>query len=285
MSNPWDLTELRKIAGLQEAFETKQSLLERYDDDDNDDEEDIDVKHAEDEAKKRKIKLPEPEEKIDPDKDIHKLAQARKAFKGKKEIRAEEEAKKAKESSHEEKESPAKEKAEHGGKTPSKEAEKKETPAAEKKEEAKAAEKKETPAEEKKEETAAEKKARGRVPNAGSKRQRLHAHMKANPGEKRSVLLKWAQDNLEMGAAYASQQIQVVKSQIKNECFILRHPTIPSFVLHENLAMNMYQWISETDENLEPMVFATETEAKQTASYLLSYKNQLCEIERIELED
>ena len=133
-------------------------------------------------------------------------------------------------------------------------------------------------------EAAAEAKRRGKAPNADSKRQRLHAHMKANPGEKRSALLKWAFDNLQMGTAYASQQIQAVKASLKTEGYMLRHPAMPKFVLHENGAMGMFQWISETDENLEPLMFATEAEAKKVASYLLSYKNQLADIQRIDLE-
>ncbi len=277
----WDIDNLRKIAGLNESYgSTARILTESYDDDD----EDPDVARAEKEAAKRKIKLPDAG-KIDPEKDLRNLAAKRKAKEEAKEASEEasekadaEESKKAKEkeaaehapekeTAHEKKESPEKEKAEHDGKKPSAAEEKKETPAEEKKEEAKVA----------------EAKRRGKAPNASSKRQRLHAHIKANPGEKRAVLLKWAAENLEMGTAYASQQIQAVKSQIKNEGYILRRPSMPKFVLHENSAMGMYQWVSESDEHLEPLMLATESEAKKVADYLISFKNQLADIHRIDL--
>lgn len=296
----WDIERLRTIAGL----ETPMTLQESWDEGDDDGDEDEDVKRADKEAKKRGIKLPKV--KVDVEKDLHALAKSRKSADLKKEEEAEKEEanqkaaykaekeKEAKEHSvddaHEEKESPAKEKAEHGGKTPSPAAEKKETPTAEKKEEAKSAakpsEKKEEPKAEEKKEEAAEAKRRGKAPNADSKRQRLHAYLKGNPGVKRSVAMKWAQENLEMGAAYASQQIQAVKAQIVKEAFMLYHPSIQNFVLHENKRMGIFQWISEndTDSDQEPLMFATEKEAMKVANYLHDFNNQLTDIKRINLD-
>ncbi|PPD54361.1 MAG: hypothetical protein CTY12_03455 [Methylotenera sp.] len=275
-----DLERLRQLAGIMEGTVSSSGILnESWDDDD----EDPDVARAEREAKKRKIKLPDV--KVDAEKDMTHVAGAKKSAekeaadeaKEKKEAAERAAAKKKEEADSpkaeedskptQKKESPTKEKAEHADKKP-----------------APAVEKKETPAEEKKEEAAAEAKRRGKAPNADSKRQRLHAYLKANPGVKRAVAIKWAQEHLEMGQAYASQQIQAVKSQIAKECWIIRHPSVPSFILHENGMMNMYQWMSDTDLNLEPMVFATESEAQKVAKYLEEYKNQLSTIEHVNLD-
>lgn len=284
-----DLERLRQLAGIMEGTVPSSGILnESWDDED----EDPDVARAEREAKKRKIKLPDV--KVDAEKDMTHVAGAKKSAekeaadeaKEKKEAAERAAAKKKEEADapkaeedkpapkketshekHEKSESPAKEKAEHADKKP-----------------APATEKKETPADEKKEEAAAEAKRRGKAPNADSKRQRLHAYLKANPGVKRAVAIKWAQEHLEMGQAYASQQIQAVKSQIAKECWIIRHPSVPSFILHENGMMNMYQWMSDTDPNLEPMIFATESEAQKVAKYLEEYKNQLSTIEYVNLD-
>lgn len=270
----WDIENLRKIAGLSEPL----TLQESWDEGDDDSDEDEDVKTAEKEAKKRNIKMPKVD--VDVEQDLHNLARTRAAAKAAKESKKEEKpaakkeekpAAKTAHEKHEASETAAEEKAEHGGKTPSAAEEKKETAAEEKKEEAK------------KEEA----KRRGKAPNADSKRQRLHAYLKANPGVKRGIAMKWAQENLDMGEAYASQQIQAVKAQIVKECFMLYHPSVSSFVLHENKAMGMYQWISEKDLNTdqEPMIFATEAEAIKTANYLLDFNNQLVDIRYINLED
>jgi flagellar biosynthesis GTPase FlhF len=272
----WDIERLRTIAGL----ETPVNLNESYDDDGDD--EDEDVKRADSEAKKRGIKLPKV--KVDVEKDLENVAHAKTV----KEKEAEADAA-AKHAEHEKKESPAKEKAEHAGKAPSPAAEKKESPASEKKEEksvAKPEEKKEPKTEEKKE-AAAEAKRRGKAPNADSKRQKLHAYLKANPGVKRSVAMKWAQENLEMGSAYASQQIQAVKAQIVKEAFMLYHPTVPNFVLHENKNIGIYQWISENDNgsDQEPLMFATLAEATKVANYLFDFNNQLTDVKRIDLDN
>lgn len=273
----WDLDHLRKIAGLNESFGSHQ-LNEAWDDDYEDDD-DPDVKRAEKQLARQKTRLPKV--KVDAEKDLTKISGSKKSAEQEakeEEKEKEESAKKAvekkkeadeapKADDHEEKESPAKEKAEHKEQAPSKSEEKKETAA---------------------EEKAEEKKRRGKAPSDSSKRQRLIAHMKANPSESRANLIAWAEKNLGMGDNYASQQIQAVraaaKKQLTSECFVLRHPSVPNFVLHENGAMKMYQWISVDDERRDPLVLATEAEAKQVAKYLLEYKNQLVDIEHIELD-
>lgn len=320
----WDLDYVRKMAGLTESYmPSSQQLNEAWDDDDD---EDPDVARAMKQLKKQGTKLPKA--KVDAEKDLSNIKgakeseakekaeeekekqesarraaekkkeeaeapkaaesdededdvihgnKAREAAKAKARAKLEDFAKKeAKETlrnalshkKHEASETKAEEKAEHGGKMPSKEEEKKETAAEEKKEEAA--------------------KRRGKAPNADSKRQRLHAHIKANPNESRKNLLAWADKNLGMGGAYASQQIQAVRAAIKkqmtNECFILSHPAVPGFMLHENQAMGMYQWVSSDDDNREPLVLATEAEAKKVAKYLLEYKNQIVNIDKIDLD-
>jgi hypothetical protein len=289
----WDLETLRKVAGLQEAVEPVAEIIEEtvvvvspkpikkttvkegwdiadalrvaglfegrsYDDDDD---EDPDVKRAEQELKKRKVALPKVQD-IDPDKDLADLA----AAKEKKKAVAKAAKDAAAHAAHEKAETPAKEKAEQAASSVKDEA-------------------KETPAEEKKEEAAVAKK-RGKAPQEGSKSGQLRAWIKAHPGAKRSEAWAWAQTiDPPFTKAGFSTIYQACKGKMVKECYILRHPSVPSFVLHENKAMNMYQWISESDLNQEPVVVQTIAEADKISNYLKSIKNQLSTIERVSLED
>lgn len=267
----WDLERLRKIAGLQESTEngSKHLLTEGWDDD-GDDDEDPDVKKAEAEAKKRHIDMSAAERaarKVNVEKDLRALARSRKS---KDTDEDEDEKEETAHKEHEAKESPEHEKAEHSGKKPSAADEKKETPADEKKEEAKAAE--------------VEKKRRGRAPQEGSKSGQLRAWIQANPGKARKEAWAYA-EKIGFTKAGFSTIYQGIKSRMKTECFILRHPSIPSFILHENAMMGQYQWISENDVNQEPLVFATKLEAEKVAGYLREFKNQLVDIERVSLDD
>lgn len=231
----WDINHLRKIAGLNESY---QPLTESWEDDDDD--EDEDVKRADSEAKRRKIDLPKTG-KVDVEKDLHTLAQQRKAKSDKKEAPAEK-----KEAAPQKKEDSA----------------------------------------EKKEEAPAEKKRRGRAPQEGSKSGQLRAWIAANPGKKRSEAWAHAQAmDPPFTKAGFSTIYQSIKSKMRTECFILRHPTVNSFILSENKEMGQYQWISDSDVYLDPLVFATESEAVQLATYLADYKNQLADVERVELDD
>lgn len=267
----WDLNNLRKIAGLQESFELKQALHESFDDDDG--EEDEDVKHADDEAKRRHIKLPKVEGKVDPDKDLHDLAVAKKH---------------ASEVKHS-KSAPTGDVAQLAAQQLKSREEKKPEP--------KPPVEKKAPVEKKEGETEAEKKKRGKAPNPNSKSGQLRAfierHMAANEDPKtvRKAAWTWASTVCDppftpagFSTIYQGIKSKNAKKSETNECWILRHPTIPSFILKENTAMNMYQWISDSDVMDEPLVFETKEEATKVAKYLISFKNQLSDIERVSLD-
>lgn len=273
----WDMNDLRKIAGLQESYEAKQTLLERYNDDDDD--EDPDVKHADDEAKKRHINLPDAG-KIDPDKDMHDLAVAKKQAADKK--KAEKAPKKDAVNFFANRVLASKHKEED-----------------KKKEEKKEPAPKKEPVEKKEGEPAAEKKKRGKAENPTSKSGQLRTFIQNHfakgeaPETVRKAAWKWASETCDPPFTKAgfSTIYQGIKSKNAkkaaegaNECWIIRHPTVPSFILKENLAMNMYQWISDSDVYDEPLVFETEQEAKKVASYLLSFKNQLSDIACVNLD-
>lgn len=275
----WDLEHLRKIAGLNESASSKsQTLNESYDDDD----EDPDVKHADDELKKRKVKLPDAG-KVDPDKDIHDLAEKRKARAEKK--KAEDKPKAGGVADLASKQLKAKEDAKKD--EPKKAEPKKET-------EDKKEDKKES-------DTPAEKKKRGKAENPASKSGQLRAFIQKHfdsgqdPKAVRKAAWKWASETCDppFTAAGFSTIYQGIKaknakkaaeSETKNECWIIRHPSIPSFILKENTVMNMYQWISDSDVYDDPMIFETEDEAKKVAAYLLQFKNQLSDIEHVDLD-
>ena len=252
MSNFWNINNVRRIAGLP--------LNESWDRDDNDDE-DPDVKIAMSDKKQQEF-----EKKNKPALDAAKKEMADKA--------------KA------QREASAKKKEEAKNEAPAK----KEEPKAEvKKEEPKKEEpKKEEP---KKEEKAAEAKRRGAKPNANSKSQRAVAWIKANPSAKRGEFLKWAKENLEMGAAYGSAFFarhnpksgrQPATQQ--NEYYVITHPHMSSFLLAENREMNQMQWIDPSSP-MEPMIFSTLAEAEKTAKYMSEWKSQSSKIEKIVLED
>lgn len=133
-----------------------------------------------------------------------------------------------------------------------------------------------------------EAKRRGAKPNADSKSQRALAWIKNNPTEKRGAFLKWAKENLEMGAAYGSafyaRHRNRGDAEIKNECWVITHPAMPSFLLAENRELNQMQWVDLTSP-LDPLVLKTEAEAQRIATYMSSWKSQHSTIEKIVLED
>ena len=108
------------------------------------------------------------------------------------------------------------------------------------------------------------------------------------PKEKRGAFLKWAKENLEMGAAYGSAFFARHRNrgdaEIKNECWVITHPAMPSFLLAENRELNQMQWVDPTSP-LDPLVLKTEAEANRIATYMSSWKSQHSTIEKIVLED
>lgn len=249
----WDISRIRALAGMQ-------PLTESYDDDDDgmSASERALLKKAEGDLKKKGVKVKD----ADPDKDLHALAQRRKAKE------------KAKEDAEDREEAESKAAA-----AAEKKAEEKEAPKAE--------EKKEEPkAEEKKEEPATEAKRRGKAPNPES----FNQHAKSNAKNMtRGEFLKWAAEKHGKGKAYASALFAKYNPKsgraIKtDECYVLQHPSVSSFLLAENKMMNQYQWIDSASP-MDPLVFESEAEAKKVAEWIYEWKNQTAQIIKIDLKD
>jgi len=271
----WDISRLRALAGVQ-------PLTESYDDDDDDDdgmsasERELAGK-ADRDLKKKGIKVAN----VDPDKDIRSLARRRKAHDARYEEKVDKEEAEEKEAA--EKEKATEPKAEPEAKKEAPKAEEKKEAAPKKEPEAK---KEEPKAEEKKEEPAAEAKRRGKAPNPES----FNQHAKANAKNMtRGQFLTWAAEKHGKGKAYASalfakynpKSSREVKT---NECYMLQHPSVPSFLLAENKMMNQYQWIDGASP-MDPLVFETEAEAKKVAQYIYEWKNQTADIVKIDFSD
>lgn len=265
MSTKWNINQIRKIAGLS-------PITESWDRDDDD--EDPDVKIAMGDKRQREF-----EKKNKPELDAAKKAMAERN-KAQKEAAA----KKKAAAAEEKKAAPAK--AEEKKPEPKKEAPKAEP----KKEDPKPAPKEEPKAEPKAEEKAAEAKRRGAKPNENSKSQRALAWIRSNPSAKRGEFLRWAKENLDMGAAYgsaffarhnpkSSRQVQQA-----NESWVITHPSMPSFILAENREKGVMQWIDPSSQ-LEPMIFTNLAEAEKVAKYMSEWKSQYSNIEHIIFED
>lgn len=248
----FNLTRIQQLAGIP--------ITESYDDDDDlsPAERELAAK-AEKDLKKKGVKVG----KVDPDKDLHALAQRRKAKEAAKEADEDKEEAEAKAAA-------SKEEAD-------------EPKAEEKKEAPKAEEKKEEP---KKEEAAAEAKRRGKAPNPES----FNQHAKANAKNMtRGEFLKWAAEKHGKGKHYASALFAKYNPksgrQVKtDECWVLVHPQASSFMLAENEAMNQYQWIDDASP-MNPMVFETEAEANKVAKWIHEWKNQSAVLVKVDLTD
>jgi hypothetical protein len=133
-----------------------------------------------------------------------------------------------------------------------------------------------------------EKKKLGKAPNANSKAQRGVAYLKDNPDTKRGQFLTWAKAELDMGAAYGSAFFARHNPKrtmvVTKECYMLSHPSMPNFLLAENVEINQMQWVDPSSP-MQPLIFATEAEAKKTSTYMSDWKNQYSNIEKITLED
>lgn len=264
----WDIARLRQIAGVQ--------LNESYDDDDDDglskSERELASK-AEGDLKKKGIKVG----KVDPDKDIAKLATRRKASETKKETAADDEEKEAATKAKSEKEAAEKD----APKAEDKPEPKKEAPKAEEKKE-------ESKAEEKKEEAAAEAKRRGKAPNPES----FNQHAKANAKNMtRGQFLTWAAEKHGKGKAYSSALFakynpksgRALPTEAK-ECFMISHPSLSSYFLHENKMMNQMQWV-DLDSDNEPMIFESKAEADKVIQYMANWKGQVGSLVTIDLSE
>lgn len=160
---------------------------------------------------------------------------------------------------------------------------------AEKKEPEKKAEEKKVVNKPEDKEATPEAKRRGKAPNENSKAQRAKSWIENNKSAKRGEFLRWAKENLDMGAAYASaffarHNPKGSRQQVTNECWVLTHPSMPSFLLAENRELNQMQWVDPSSP-LEPMIFASLKEAERTSKYMAEWKSQFSNIEAIVLED
>ena len=263
----WDIARLRELAG--------QPIVESYDDDDDDGlsaSERALASKADSDLKKKGVKVA----KVDPDKDLHALAQRRKAKEEKKEAATDEEEKKAAAAAKAEKE--ADEKNAPKADDDEKPAEKKEDKSAEK------------PAE-KKEDKPAEKKQRGKKPDANSKAQRALAWIKANPDAGGGAFAKWAAANIDMGKNYANTYFHGLKAKARaqlkataNECYMISHPWLSTHFLYEDKAMNQMQWI-DIEGTDTPTIFESKEAAENTMKYLADWKHQGSKLVHVNLED
>lgn len=180
------------------------------------------------------------------------------------------------------KEKMAKEKAKEARekKADEKPVEKKEAPKAE----PKAVEKPAPKAEEKKEDASNEAKRRGRAPSDDSKRGQARSWLNSHPNASRKEFLAHA-SSFGMSPAYASafRAAHMAKSKV-TECYVLSHPSMPSFLLAENREMSQMQWVDPTSP-LEPMIFESKAEAERVAKYMSEWKSQYSNIDVIKLVD
>jgi outer membrane biosynthesis protein TonB len=168
-----------------------------------------------------------------------------------------------------------------------KEEPKKEAPKAEEKKPVEAKKEEPKAEEPKKEEPKAEAKRRGAAPNENSFNQQAKKYAKEHT---RGSFIKWAKDTHGKGTAYASALFAKYNPKsgrtpaAANECYVITHPHMPSFLLAENREMNQMQWIDPTSP-MEPMMFSTLAEAEKTAKYMSEWKSQASKIEHIVFED
>lgn len=255
----WDINKVRQLAGIP--------LFERYDDDDDDSglsraEREL-IKKADKDLADKGVKVPT----IDPDKEVKTRVRTQVKDAADEEADAEEEKEKSAVA--------AKKTAET---TPPKE----EPEPTDEDDDEDDGEK--TPAEEKKT-TEATPKKRGRAVNPDSNRQRCRAWIAAHPTATRGEFIT-AAGNIGMGKAEANaffyrQSVKATRTPsakaVKEELWLVSHPTCSSFFLAENAAMGQYEWADETS-TLMPLVFETEAAAQQLSSYLSNWKNQTTKV-------
>lgn len=132
--------------------------------------------------------------------------------------------------------------------------------------------------------TSNEAKRRGRAPSDTSKRGQARTWINGHPSAKRSEFLAHA-ESFGMTKHYANAFFYTVKKSMKvEECYVLSHPSMPSFMLAENREINQMQWIDPTSP-LEPMIFESRAEAEKVAKYMGEWKSQYANIDTIKLVD
>ena len=135
---------------------------------------------------------------------------------------------------------------------------------------------------EEKSETSSEAKRRGRAPDDNSKRGQARNWIKEHPTATRGEFLTHAA-SFNMSKHYANAFFYTVKKGMKvEECYVLSHPSMPSFLLAENREINQMQWI-DPNSPLEPMIFESKAEAEKIARYMSEWKSQYANVETIKL--
>ncbi|RWZ87261.1 MAG: hypothetical protein EO766_12105 [Hydrotalea sp. AMD] len=294
-----DLEQIKKIAGITESAKPKSKgpdvlsesmrriaglpmLVEREEDDDYEDDsgdEDEDVKKAESESKKKGVSKPFWE--------VNKLKSDKKpAPTPKKEVeKKEEEDDDEDDETDEEYNARMKRRSEKLG-TPY-------TP----KDSSKKAEKSEP----KKAEASTEAKRRGKAPNPSSKSGVLRQWIIDHPGVTRAEAWKHAvsvfgekseENTTGITKAGFSTLYQNARDYHKlgkkfqtKESWVIMHPSVNGYILHENREMNQFQWVSYLSDNQDPMVFESEEEANEVAQYLRDFRNQNVVVEHVVFDD
>jgi chemotaxis protein histidine kinase CheA len=174
----------------------------------------------------------------------------------------------------------AEKKAEPKSETPAKDKTEEKSPPAEK-----APAKAEPAKEEKKVEAAAEKKRRGKAPDENSKSGQMRTWYNANKPTQRKHFLAHAA-KIGMSAAQASTLHAKLNPksgrEVKtDECYVITHPFMPSFMLAENREMNgQMQWIDPASP-LDPLVFETAEEAQKVVKYMAEWKGQTSKVTKV----
>lgn len=253
MSNQWDLTRIRQLAGIN-------TPLTESVNDDNDDDDGLSpaerelANRADKDLKNKGINV----KNVDPDKDMAALAHRE----DKAHNNAQGSAKKAEPKKEEHKQG------ESNKDEPKKDEPKKEEPATN------------------------NAKRRGKAPNPESYRQKAIAWISAHPSANGGEFKRWLKEtNSPMSANYANTFFYAHKKKTRGElkesttiCYMLQHPAAPSFLLAENKAMNQYQWV-DASSNIDPLVFESEQDALATAQYINEYKNQTSHLVKFDLTE
>jgi hypothetical protein len=137
--------------------------------------------------------------------------------------------------------------------------------------------KKEPKSEEKSEETA----KKGRKADDASKIGQARTWLKNNPGAKRSEFLTYT-DSIGMSRHHASGKLTQLRRGL-NEFYMLRHPMLSSVYLAENYELGSYQW-ADAYSPLDPLVFETEADAREAASFMSDWKSLQTVIEHFVTE-
>lgn len=135
-------------------------------------------------------------------------------------------------------------------------------------------------AEEKKEEKAAAKRGEGR----GA----LRAWLSSHEGTATRAQFMAKAKEVGVGSGNASAMWQSMKSKQKvSEFYVIRHPSVSSFILAENAMFGRYQWLDENDhdDHLEIQLFETAEHAKKVLTHIENFKSMVGVVSTIKDEE